>query len=145
MVLLFKHGDKLVEVIKNWLDAFQVVFLKSSKLLNGSEQFNELVHSSAEEVKSSEDLVWREIELLSLWHLHESLFGELVLLDISLVKLDAALQNLDELFAWILVMIPENIIVLWGSFLSSLTHLDSSEVKNVELAVGDHLIGDFLD
>jgi hypothetical protein len=143
VVLLFKHGDKLVEVIKNWLDAFQVVFLKSSKLLNGSEQFNELVHSSAEEVKSSEDLVWREIELLSLWHLHESLFGELVLLDISLVKLDAALQNLDELFAWILVMIPENIIVLWGSFLSSLTHLDSSEVKNVELAVGDHLIGDF--
>ena len=142
MVLLLEHLNKLVEVIKNWLDAFQVVFLKSSELLNGSEQFNKLVHSSTEEVKSSEDLVWREIELLSLWHLHESLFGELVLLDISLVKLDAALVNLYKLFTWILIVIPENIIVLWSSFLSGLTLLDSSEVKNVELAVGNHLIGD---
>ena len=58
VVLLLKHGNKLVEVIKNWLDALQVVFLKSSELLDGSEQFNKFAHSSAEEVKSSEDLVW---------------------------------------------------------------------------------------
>jgi len=58
VVLLLKHGDKLVEVIKNWLDALQVVFLKSSELLDGSEQLNKFAHSSAEEVKSSEDLVW---------------------------------------------------------------------------------------
>jgi len=58
VVLLLKHGDKPVEVIKNWLDALQVVFLKSSELLDGSEQLNKFTHSSAEEVKSSEDLVW---------------------------------------------------------------------------------------
>jgi len=58
VVLLLKDGNKLVEVIKNWLDALQVVFLKSSELLDGSEQLNKFAHSSAEEVKSSEDLVW---------------------------------------------------------------------------------------
>ena len=58
MVLLLKHGNKLVEVIKNWLDAFQVVLLKSSELLDSSEQLDQFAHSSAEEVKSSEDLVW---------------------------------------------------------------------------------------
>ena len=58
MVLFLKHGNKLVEVIKNWLDTFKVVFLKSSELLDGSEQLNKFAHSSAEEIKSSEDLVW---------------------------------------------------------------------------------------
>ena len=58
MVLLLEKVNKLLEVIKNWLDTFKVVFLKSSELLDGSEQLNELAHSSAEEIESSEDLVW---------------------------------------------------------------------------------------
>ena len=58
MVLLLEKVNKLLEVIKNWLDTFEVVFLKSSELLDGSEQFNELAHSSAEEIESTEDLIW---------------------------------------------------------------------------------------
>ena len=81
--------------------------------------------------------------MLSFWHLHESLFGELILLNVGLVKLNAALENLNKLLAWIIIMVPKDIIVLWSSFLTSSTKLDSSEVKNVELAVGDHLVGDF--
>ena len=58
VVLLLEHGNELVEVVEDWLDAFQVVLLKSSELLDGTEQLNELAHSSAEEIESSEDLVW---------------------------------------------------------------------------------------
>ena len=58
MVLLLEKVNKLLEVIKNWLDTFEVVFLKSSELLDGSEQFNELADSSAEEIESTEDLIW---------------------------------------------------------------------------------------
>ena len=58
VVLFLKHGHELVEVLKDWLDAFQVVLLESSELLDGSEQLNQFAHSSAEEVESSEDLVW---------------------------------------------------------------------------------------
>jgi len=141
VVLLLEHLNKLVEVIENWLDAFQVVFLKSSELLDGSEQLNKLADSSAEEIKSTEDLIWREVELLSFWHVHESLFGELVLLEISLIKLNAALENFNELLTWVFIVIPKDIIALWCTFLSSFTHLDSSEVKDGELAVGDHLVG----
>ena len=58
VVLLLEHGNELVEVVEDWLDAFQVVLLKSSELLDGSEQLNELAHSSAEEIESTKDLVW---------------------------------------------------------------------------------------
>jgi hypothetical protein len=40
-------------------------------------------------------------------------------------------------------VVPKNAIVVWGSFLSSDTKLNSSEVKDGKLAVGDHLVGDF--
>ena len=85
MVLLFELSNELVKVIKNWLDVLQVVLLKCFELLDSSEHLNKLAHSSAEEIESSEDLVWREVELLSLWHVHESFFGELILLEVSLV------------------------------------------------------------
>jgi hypothetical protein len=39
--------------------------------------------------------------LLSFWHVHKSLLGELVLLKVSLVKFDAALKNFDEFLWWI--------------------------------------------
>jgi hypothetical protein len=142
VVLLSELLNKLVEVIKNWLDSFQVVFLKNFELLDGSEQLNQLADSSAEKIKSSEDLVWREIELLSFWHVHESLFSELILLKVSLVKLDAALKDFNELITWIFVVIPEDVITGWSTFLSSLTILDSSGVEDGELAVGDHMVGD---
>jgi hypothetical protein len=58
VVLFLKHGHELIEVLKDWFDAFQVVLLESSELLDGSEQFNQFAHSSAEEIESSEDLVW---------------------------------------------------------------------------------------
>ena len=56
--------------------------------------------------------------MLSFWHVHESLLGELVLLEVSLVELDAALKDFDELLWWIQVVVPENVVVLWCSLLS---------------------------
>jgi len=81
--------------------------------------------------------------LLSFWHVHESLFGELVLLKISLVKLDAALENFNELLTWIKLVIPKDVITSWLTLLAGDSKLDSSEVKDGVLAVGDHLVGDF--
>jgi hypothetical protein len=40
------------------------------------------------------------------------------LLKVSLVKLDAALENFDELLWWIQVVVPKNVVVLWCSLLS---------------------------
>ena len=80
--------------------------------------------------------------MFTFWHVHESLFGELVLLEISLVKLDAALKNLNELIAWIKIVVPKNIVTLWCAFLAGLSLSDSSEVEDGELAIGDHLVGD---
>jgi len=47
-----------LEGVKNWLDSFKVVLLKSSELLDCSKKLDELGNSSAEEVELSEDLVW---------------------------------------------------------------------------------------
>jgi hypothetical protein len=80
--------------------------------------------------------------LLALWHIHESLFGELVLLDVSLLKLNAALKHWNEFFWRILFVIPKNIVRDHGTLLDNFTSFDLSEVQNVELALSNHLVGD---
>jgi len=79
--------------------------------------------------------------LLTFWHIHETFLGELILLEVGLVELDAALKHLDELIWWVGFVIPKDIIV--QCLLGSLASSDSSEVENVVLAVVDHLIGNF--
>ena len=79
--------------------------------------------------------------MLTFWHVHETFLGELILLEVGLVELDAALEHLDELIWWVGFVIPKDIIVLWLSFLASLTSSDSSEVEDVVFAVVDHLVG----
>jgi hypothetical protein len=143
VVLLLQLVDKSVEVSKNWLNVLQVVLLESSELLNGLEQLDKLAHSSAEEIKSSKDLVWREIELFTFWHVHESFLGELILLKVSFVKLNAAVEYFNKLIWWILFVIPKNVIVIECFSLDDLAELNLSEVKNVILAVSNHLVGDF--
>lgn len=79
--------------------------------------------------------------MLTFWHIHETFLGELILLEVGLVELDAALKHLDELIWWVGFVIPKDIIV--QCLLGSLASSDSSEVENVVLAVVDHLIGNF--
>ena len=141
MVLLLEGGDISVEGIKNWLDTFKIVLFKGLELVDGGEELDKLGDSSAEEFEPSENLVWRELELLTLWHVHETLLGELVLLDISNLKLNAALEHWNELIWWILLMIPKNIIGHW-TLLVGLTSSDSPEVEDVVFALDDHLVGD---
>ena len=81
--------------------------------------------------------------MLTFWHVHETFLGELILLEVGLIELNAALKHLDELIWWVGFVIPKDIIVLWLSLLASLTSSDSSEVEDVVLAVVDHLVGDF--
>lgn len=78
--------------------------------------------------------------MLALWHVHQSLLGKLVLFNIRLAEINAALKHWDELIWWISFMIPEDIIVLWSTFLAFSSFV-SSEVKNVIFAVVDHLVG----
>jgi hypothetical protein len=78
--------------------------------LNCAEQLNKLGDTSAKEVKSTEDLIWRELKLFALWHVHKTFFCEFVLLQIRFVEVDASLKNWNELFWWILIMIPKGII-----------------------------------
>ena len=141
MVLLLEGGDEFVEGIKNWLDTLKIVLFQGLELVDGGEELDELGNSSAEELESSKDLVWRELELLTLWHVHETLLGELVLLYISNLKLNAALEHWDELIWWILLVIPKHIIGHW-TLLDVLTSSDSSEVEDVVFALDDHLVGD---
>lgn len=140
--VLLEVGHTLLKVGENNLDSLEVVLGKSSELLNGSEELDKLLNSSAEEIESSKDGVWRKFELLTLWHVHESLLGELILLEIGGIKVDAALQDWNELLWWVKLMVPEDLVTGRLSLLISLTSSDSSEVEDGELAVVDHLIGD---
>jgi len=142
VVSLLEIVDVYIKFIDDWLDTLKVVQLECSELLDCSEEFDQLGHSSAEQIKFSEDLIWRELELLALWHVHQSLFGELVLLDVRLVELDTALENRDELMGWILLVLPEDIIALVVVPLGCLSSSDLLEVQNVVLTVGYHLVGD---
>lgn len=131
-----------VEGGDDWGDVLQVVLLESLELLNCSKQLNQLVNSSAEQVKLSEDLVGGKLELLSLWHVHESLLGELVLLDVGVVQVNAGLEDWDEFFWGVFVVVPELNVGGLLVLLDGDVQLLVSEFKNVLLAVGDHGICD---
>jgi hypothetical protein len=65
------------------------------------------------------------------------------LLEVGLVELDAALKHINELFWWIIIVIPKRRVITDGSlFCKKTTLLNLSEVEDVILAVGDHLVGD---
>lgn len=118
---------------------------ESSELFDGAEKLNKLHNSSLEEVKLSEDLVGREFELFTFWHVHQSLLGEVVLFLIGLVKVNAALENWDEFLWWEQFFIPENVVTFWLvlSLGVDFTSGHLSEVKNVPFASCDHFGGDF--
>jgi hypothetical protein len=130
--------NELVEGGDDTLDVLKFVLAKSSELLNGSEELHQLTNSSAEEIESSEDLLRREIELFTLGHVHESLFGELVLLLISSTKINAALHNRDEFIWWIIFSIPKNGII-WRVTLLDWNSLPGEfEIQNSKLAASNH-------
>jgi len=80
--------------------------------------------------------------LLSLWHVHESLLGELVLLDVGVVQVNASLENWNEFFWWILVVVPEFNVGWLLVLLDWDVELLVSEFKNVLFAVSNHGVGD---
>lgn len=142
VVLLLEGVDKALELLEDSVDVLEVVLLEGTELLDSAEKLNELGHSAAEEVKLSEDLVGRELELFTLWHVHETLLGDLVLFLVGLVELEAGLENWDQLFRWIVIVVPQDIVV--DDFLARVDSAfsDSLEIENVLLAVVDHLLGD---
>jgi hypothetical protein len=88
------------------------VLLQGSELLDSSEELDELGNSPAEEVELAEDLIGRELELFTFGHVHETFFGELILLLIRLVEVDARLKHWDQFFWWVLLVAPKDIVVL---------------------------------
>jgi hypothetical protein len=107
--VLLEHEAFLVlfEAVENRSNTLQIVLRENFELLNGSKELNKLVDTPTEEIKATKDLVWRELELLTLWHVHESLFGELVLLQVSSVEVDARLKHWNKLFWWVELVIPD--------------------------------------
>jgi hypothetical protein len=146
VVLSSEKLDGLAEPAEDALDVLEVVLLEGSELLDGSEELDELGNSSAEEVELSEDLVGGELELLAFGHVHKAFFGELVLLLVRLVEVDAGLEHWDQVLGRILLVAPKDIVVLHfvleGSEDLDVSFLDLFVVQDVELAVGDHLVGD---
>lgn len=90
--------------------------------------------------------------MLGLWYILKTLFGELILLQVSLVKIKAGLKGLNQLIWRVLLVIPQNSVVNDCSFFSlglsssakganwSQTEFNAAEVDDVELTVRDHLI-----
>jgi hypothetical protein len=64
------------------------------------------------------------------------------LLQVSSIEINATLEHWNEFLWWIEFVIPKNIVTLRSTFLSCLTISNSNKVKNVEFAVGNHLVGD---
>jgi hypothetical protein len=142
VILLLESAHIALELIDDAANVLKVVLLEGTELLDSAKELNELRNSAAEEVKLAEDLVGRELELLSFGHVHQTLLGDLVLLLVSLVELEARLEDWYELLRGILVMLPEDIVVddLFAGSHGALS--DSLEVENVVLAVVDHLLSD---
>lgn len=141
VVLLLECRNVGLELLNDRTNVLKVVLLESSELLDSSKKFDELRDSSAEEVELTEDLVRRELELFALWHVHESLLGDFILLLISLVKFKARLEDGNELLGWVVVVVPEDVIVDDLLALGSSAVSDPPEVEDVVLAVVDHLLG----
>jgi hypothetical protein len=47
-----------VEGLENWLNTLEIVVLESLELLDGLEQFNQFLDSSAEKIELTKDLSW---------------------------------------------------------------------------------------
>ena len=145
VVLSLELFDVAREFIDNVADVLKVVLLKGLELLDSTEQVNEFTNTSFEEVKASENLSGREIELLSLGHVLKSLFGELVLGLVGLMKSLALRHNFDELIMRDDLGFPKNGIVHTRTTLLRFGGLGTGillEGKDVSLTVIDHLVSD---
>lgn len=89
MVLLLEAGDGGVEGLGDGKNVLQVVLLKGLELLDGAEEFHKLANTAAEQIEFAEDLCWVEVELLRFGQLLETGLGELVLLDVGIVQVNA--------------------------------------------------------
>jgi hypothetical protein len=137
--------DNLVERVDDRLDLFKFVLSESGELLHGAEQLLELEDSSTEEVETSEDLLRREVKLFALGHVHESFLGELVLLLIGSIQINAALHNWNEFIWWIVFDSPKDMIIKRWALLWWLTFASVLEVKDGLLARPDHGRGDLAE
>jgi len=102
------------------------VLLQSVELLDGRENVNELLDSSAEQIELAKDGGRVEVELLFLQKVVDLALDHVVLLLVGVVQAHAVFQFLDQFFG---ISVPDLVDVL-AAFLDS------------GLAVVDHLVGD---
>jgi hypothetical protein len=132
----------LIEGVDDTVDVLQLVLAESSELLNGIEQLHELANSSAEKIEATKDLLRREVKLLTLGHIHESLLGELVLLEVSSIEVNAGSHDRDELIGRVVLRVPKDGVILRGTLLWHFTLSGETEVEDGVLARSDHGRGD---
>ena len=130
------------------------MLLEGLELPDRAEEIDQLADTTAEQLELAENLGLVEIELASLGHGLKALLCELVLLDVGLLEVLAALKHSNKLVMRVEVLLPEAMVIeVDGDLLvrvgegahavgDFLTTLDLHEVDDVELAVRDHLVGD---
>ena len=80
--------------------------------------------------------------MFTLWHVHKSFFGELVLLQVSFIEVDTSLKDGNEFLRRVCIVVPK-VIISWKVTLLWLDTLaDELEVQDVCSAVLDHLVSD---
>jgi hypothetical protein len=120
VVLLLEASDGRVEGLGDRGNVLQVVLLEGLELLDGAEELHELANTAAEQIELAEDLGRVEVELLALGELLEAGLGELVLLDVSIMEVNAGLQHNDELIWRVVVVVPETRVIDGLGLLASL-------------------------
>jgi hypothetical protein len=78
-------GDQDVESVGNVSDTFEAVLLQGVELLNGGEDVNELLDSSAEQIKLAKDGGRVEVELLFLQQVVDLALDHVVFLLVGVV------------------------------------------------------------
>ena len=103
-----------VERVNDGLDFFKVVPFQGLELSYCAKQVNQLTNTAAKKVKLSEDISLAKVELAGFGHALEALLCEIVLFDVGILELLAALEDYDQLIVGVLGFVPEAVILESG-------------------------------
>jgi hypothetical protein len=139
LALEFLHV--LVELLDDRLDVLKLVLAEGAELLDGAKQILKLADTAAEQVEAAKDLLRREVELLTLGHVHQTLLGEVVLMLVGFVQLNAGVQDGDEVIWRVVLVLPELIIrdvaLLWDLALAGELEVHDRLLTSLDHAGGD--------
>lgn len=112
MVKEFEGLNASIEDTQDGVDALKIVLFKGFELFLGLKESNELLESSLEEIKATEDLLGVEVKLSGLGHAFKTLLGELILRQVGLVELQALIKDSNEFISGYNFLTPQDAVVI---------------------------------